>query len=317
VPFLPSVSVVGDQGASVVTTGFGCRCAWPQPVAPPCGCWSTVGRHGIAWAELGSQRGLTLYCGIRSIISRLRQTLTGSFPIHPKPILYHKNIRVSFLWTTLWKFAGRQPGRWINGPPGGHHPGNASRGTPAGERQPANDVELLGKKCQTACKPGSVRPLTRRDDHSSGTHLAMRLTRPTRAAGRECPCNNHVFCNRDVAAAPIRSCSRWGLPCRPCCQERGALLPHRFALARGTSLLAQAGLARAVCFLWHCPWGRPRRPLAGTVFPWSPDFPPHAELLCIQRPSSCLAPRGVRPRAQAVKRSEATNGPRWPTQRCA
>ena len=26
-------------------------------------------------------------------------------------------------------------------------------------------------------------------------------------------------------------------------------------------------------FLWHFPWGRPRRPLAGTVFPWSPDFP--------------------------------------------
>ncbi len=31
---------------------------------------------------------------------------------------------------------------------------------------------------------------------------------------------------------------------------------------------------REVCFLWHFPWGRPRRPLAGTVFPWSPDFPP-------------------------------------------
>ncbi len=29
----------------------------------------------------------------------------------------------------------------------------------------------------------------------------------------------------------------------------------------------------AVCFLWHFPWGHPRRPLAGTVFPWSPDFP--------------------------------------------
>src|SRR4051812_30960249 len=27
------------------------------------------------------------------------------------------------------------------------------------------------------------------------------------------------------------------------------------------------------CFLWHFPWGRPRRPLTGTVFPWSPDFP--------------------------------------------
>jgi hypothetical protein len=30
----------------------------------------------------------------------------------------------------------------------------------------------------------------------------------------------------------------------------------------------------AVCFLWHYPWGRPRRALPGTVFPWSPDFPP-------------------------------------------
>ena len=36
-------------------------------------------------------------------------------------------------------------------------------------------------------------------------------------------------------AAPIRSCSRWGLPCRSCCQERGALLPHRFTLARAPS----------------------------------------------------------------------------------
>ncbi len=34
-----------------------------------------------------------------------------------------------------------------------------------------------------------------------------------------------------VATAPIRSCSRWGLPCRPCHQGRGALLPPRFTLA--------------------------------------------------------------------------------------
>ncbi len=67
-------------------------------------------------------------------------------------------------------------------------------------------------------------------------------------------------------AAPIRSCSRWGLPCRPCRQGRGALLPPRFTLT--------SGKPAAVCFLWHYPWGRPRRPLAGTVFPWSPDFPP-------------------------------------------
>lgn len=63
---------------------------------------------------------------------------------------------------------------------------------------------------------------------------------------------------------PIRSCSRWGLPCRPCRHVRGGLLPHPFTLT------PQSG---AVCFLWHFPWGRPRRTLSGTVFPWSPDFP--------------------------------------------
>src|SRR5262245_52224393 len=45
---------------------------------------------------------------------------------------------------------------------------------------------------------------------------------------------------------------------------------------------------RAVCFLWHFPWGRPRRQLTGTVFPWSPDFPhplPFASCWC-GRPAS-------------------------------
>ena len=66
-------------------------------------------------------------------------------------------------------------------------------------------------------------------------------------------------------ATPIRSCSQWGLPCRCHCWKRGALLPHRFT---------RAGIYPAVCFLWHFPWGCPRRTLSGTVFPWSPDFPP-------------------------------------------
>ena len=92
---------------------------------------------------------------------------------------------------------------------------------------------------------------------------APRATNPGDGAGMP---PRHQF--PDPPAAPIRSCSRWGLPCRPCRQGRGALLPHRFTLAHG------AKAARAVCFLWHFPWGRPRRPLAGIVFPWSPDFPP-------------------------------------------
>ena len=35
-------------------------------------------------------------------------------------------------------------------------------------------------------------------------------------------CANHVI--------PIRFCSRWGLPCHPCCHARGGLLPHPFTL---------------------------------------------------------------------------------------
>jgi len=35
----------------------------------------------------------------------------------------------------------------------------------------------------------------------------------------------------------------------------------------------RAARRRAVSFLWRFPWGRPRRMLSVTVFPWSPDFP--------------------------------------------
>src|SRR3712207_8069657 len=35
---------------------------------------------------------------------------------------------------------------------------------------------------------------------------------------------------RSAPLAPIRPCSRWGLPCRPRCRVRGALLPHPFTL---------------------------------------------------------------------------------------
>ena len=52
---------------------------------------------------------------------------------------------------------------------------------------------------------------------------------------------------------------------------------------RGTGVLALA-----VCFLWHFPWGRPRRPLAGTAFPWSPDFPPSG-----LPPTAVVRPSGV------------------------
>ena len=140
---------------------------------------------------------------------------------------------------------------------------------------------------QTACKPGSVQDPPRRpgppigslDDHSSGTSVAGRLARPTRAATR----TRRLEPVARFRAAPIRSCSRWGLPCHPRCRGRGALLPHPFTLAR------PAG--RAVCSLWHFPWGRPRRALPGTVSPWSPDFPRRSRTAVI-RPSGgvCIGP---------------------------
>jgi hypothetical protein len=141
---------------------------------------------------------------------------------------------------------------------------------------PSLHYRFVKRKIQTVCKPGSV-------------HAANGAGRPFLWDG---PCGppratnpgdgSEMLprpCFRTAPAAPIRSCSRWGLPCQPCHQGRGALLPHRFTLAPGKPV--------AVCFLWHCPWGRPRRLLAGTVFPWSPDFPPAGFTPC-QRPSNRL-----------------------------
>ena len=44
-----------------------------------------------------------------------------------------------------------------------------------------------------------------------------------------------------LRAVPIRSCSRWGLPCRLRCRRRGALLPHRFTLTVPAILRASGG----------------------------------------------------------------------------
>lgn len=98
--------------------------------------------------------------------------------------------------------------------------------------QPADIREFhcrnLDENCQLACKPGSVWPsplaARERGGHSSWTHVAMRLMQPTRAVSRKQP--SRV----SPRTAPIRSCSRWGLPCRSCCQSRGGLLPHPFTL---------------------------------------------------------------------------------------
>ena len=69
----------------------------------------------------------------------------------------------------------------------------------------------------------------RRDDHSSGTPVAGRLKQPTRATGPRNRPRERLSAPR---VAPIRFCSRRGLPCRRRCRRRGALLPHPFTLTR-------------------------------------------------------------------------------------
>ena len=56
---------------------------------------------------------------------------------------------------------------------------------------------------------------------------------------------------------------------------------------------------RAVCFLWRYPWGRPRRTLSGTVFPWSPDFPPRSRATAV-RPAGRICVEEADPKGKAA-----------------
>jgi hypothetical protein len=101
----------------------------------------------------------------------------------------------------------------------------ASNHTGRGVRGSSRERPLMG---QPACKPGSV------GCEASGAPHVTAIPLRRRSPG--------VWCNLperqdpdmipgSPRAAPIRSCSRWGLPCRLRCRRRGALLPHRFTLA--------------------------------------------------------------------------------------
>ena len=158
---------------------------------------------------------------------------------------------------------------------------------------------------QPACKPGSVghrRWLrTIRDGHSSGTTFARCLEQPTRTTSLTSLLRRYRFRELGRVAVPIRSCSRCGLPCRIRCRTRGALLPHLFTLTApslySSPACGEGRVGEAVRFLWHCPWGRPRRKLSGTVCRWSPDFPlPRAF-----RPAAGAAVRPTDPKAMGVR----------------
>ena len=118
------------------------------------------------------------------------------------------------------------------------------------------------KKSQTACKPGSV-PATEKIGARrwpfiwDARYRTPRATYPDDGAKTRMAAIARRQCR---PAVPIRSCSRRGLPCRPRCRGRGALLPHPFTLTLGPEPLwrfafcgtfpgvAPAGRYPAPCF---------------------------------------------------------------------
>ena len=113
---------------------------------------------------------------------------------------------------------------WINCDPAvaqGHSGPIAERGI----RRPVSRV-----LCRPRCRE--------RGGHSSGPTLAGRFSRPTRIPQ---PYDRPTGLLR--RGVPIRSCSWRGLPCRPCYQRRGGLLPHPFTLSpdRGPRWFAFCG----------------------------------------------------------------------------
>ena len=95
-------------------------------------------------------------------------------------------------------------------------------------------LERAGKTDQTACKPGSVplRPGQRLRRNAAAIPLDPTSLWGSRdLPGRLGPATALPW-REPRRAVPIWSCSWRGLPCRPRCRVRGALLPHPFTLAR-------------------------------------------------------------------------------------
>jgi hypothetical protein len=105
---------------------------------------------------------------------------------------------------------------------------------------------------ESACKPGSVE-----DSHSSGTHVAMRLERPTRGlrAGRACSTRLRV---PQFGLAP-------GGVYPAATVASGAVRSYRTISPLPSVPRQTPGHGLAVYFLWHFPWARAPQALPGTL----------------------------------------------------
>src|ERR1700692_2411223 len=118
-----------------------------------------------------------------------------------------------------------------------------------------------------------------RDGHSSGTPVTRRLQQPTRTARSGHDPEALRACAQSLRAVPIRSCSRWGLPCRRRYRRRGALLPHRFTLTAVVYATRRGGLFSVALSLGSHPPDVIRHRLStepGLSSPAPPAPPPQA-----------------------------------------
>jgi hypothetical protein len=164
------------------------------------------------------------------------------------------------------------------GPLGQGRRGGRNGTAPAAGRATGADGRARG--LSRVLSPGDRAP---GEDHSSGAAVAGDLVRPTRDSG-----------GAGHPSSPTWPCSGWGLPCDPCCQGPGALLPHPFTLA-----CAASRRSSAVCSLWHFPSPHGARALPGTLpcgartflrSPWRRSGDPHSRA----RTLLPLSPLGVR-----------------------
>src|SRR5271167_3987269 len=121
------------------------------------------------------------------------------------------------------------------------------------------------------------------DGHSSGTPVTGRLVRPTRAAARRSA--------RHLGIAPGCPPLLLGLApggVFPAAAVAGGAVRSYRTVSPLPPVRGRPRAGSAVFFLWHFPWGRPRRALPGTVPPWSPDFP-----LPARRRRAAVRPSGI------------------------
>ena len=152
--------------------------------------------------------------------------------------------------------------------------------------------EGVGRICQSACKPGSVwRGFSATAIPLGRGSLRASCNQPGRRRG-----SRWMPRLPRASVPPLFGLAPGGV-CRAASVAGGAVRSYRTVspLPRGVAPTP------AVSSLWHFPWGRPRRPLAATVDPWSPDFPPPGP--GPQSPSSPAA--AVRPTGRGNKGGNA------------